>query len=219
MPRGAPAAGALPELAAVRWRSLVDEERLFRRERLWTATTAAHVFPFMVTAVLLGLLDPVLVPASLIALLCAWAIPDLYAARGAGVLRPHPRRAAGDGAPERRALGLLADLVGHDARVVLLDTGYVVERGRLGTWVVGEAGAVLLRPGGRRVHCMCVRVPDAELPPADRAAHLLLALRADERGFATLANLAFAGALWRLLRRLPEPARRALTAAREAQRS
>ena len=89
---------------------------------------------------------------------------------------------------------------------MLSATGYVTERGGFGVWVLGEAGAVLVRPGGRRVHCLCVRVEDRELPPADRIAHLLLALRADERGFATLANLAFSGAAWRLRRRLPAPA-------------
>jgi hypothetical protein len=62
--------------------------------------------------------------------------------------------------------------------------------------------------------------PDAErasageqLPAADRTAHLLLALRADEIGFATVANLAFSGARWRLRRRLNAPSREALDAA------
>jgi hypothetical protein len=62
------------------------------------------------------------------------------------------------------------------------------------------------------VHCFCVRVPEAGLPRADRVAHLLLALRADERGFATLANCAFAGARWRVRRRLPAHMRPALDA-------
>jgi hypothetical protein len=44
-------------------------------------------------------------------------------------------------------------------------------------------------------------------------AHLLLAFRTDERGFATLANCTFAGARWRVRRRLPEPMRPALNAA------
>ncbi len=44
---------------------------------------------------------------------------------------------------------------------------------------------------------------DRELPPSDRIAHLLLALRVDEEGFATVANHAFAGAPWRVRRRLP----------------
>jgi hypothetical protein len=73
-------------------------------------------------------------------------------------------------------------------------------------------------PGGRRVHCFCVRVPDPGLPPSDRISHLLLALRVDEEGFATVANHAFAGAAWRLRRRLPEPMRPALAAARAAAR-
>jgi hypothetical protein len=72
---------------------------------------------------------------------------------------------------------------------------------------------VLVRPGGRRVHCFCVKTVDGDLPSADRIAHLLLALRADERGFATVANVAFSGARWRLLRRLSKPARAALDAA------
>ncbi len=48
------------------------------------------------------------------------------------------------------------------------------------------------------------------LPGGDRIAHLLLALRADEEGFATVANRAFAGARWRLRRRLDAPVRPAL---------
>ena len=55
--------------------------------------------------------------------------------------------------------------------------------------------------------------PFQDLPLADRTAHLLLALREDEAGFATVANLAFAGAVWRLRRRLPPNARQALLAA------
>jgi hypothetical protein len=58
-----------------------------------------------------------------------------------------------------------------------------------------------------------VSVTDAELPPSDRIAHLLLALRTDETGFATVANHAFAGAPWRLRRRMPAPTRAALDAA------
>jgi hypothetical protein len=59
-------------------------------------------------------------------------------------------------------------------------------------------------------------VTDPELPPSDRIAHLLLALREDEVGFATVANHAFAGAPWRVRRRLPKPMRPALTAAQTA---
>jgi hypothetical protein len=94
-----------------------------------------------------------------------------------------------------------------------------MERGALGVWLIGPAGALLVRPGGRRVHCYCVRVNDPELPSGDRIAHLLLALRTDERGFATVANLAFSGALWRVRRRLPKVVRPALEAGRAAGRA
>jgi hypothetical protein len=88
----------------------------------------------------------------------------------------------------------------------------VLERGALGVWLVGPAGALLVRPGGRRVNCYCVRVNDPELPAGDRIAHLLLALRVDEQGFATVANLAFSGARWRVRRRLDARQRPALDA-------
>ena len=200
----------LPETAAVHWRPRLDPERLRRRGRLWTATTVAHSIPFLVTAVVLLALEPLSFPVAIMAIVHAWMIPELYAARGANVLRP--RRRSADG-PERVAAGLLGDLVGHAAREVHGRTGVVPERGRLGIWVVGEAGALLVRPGGRRVDCWCVKADAADLPSGDRIAHLLLALRADEQGFATVANLAFSGAPWRVRRRLQAPMRPALAAA------
>lgn len=207
---GCPLSGSLPELAAVHWRPRASEERLTRTGRLWTLSAIAHTVPLFAAAVVLAALDPITVPVGLVLLAHAWAIPELYAARGAKVLRPR-RRAAGQA--ERAALGLLGDLVGHATRELHARTGLVLERGRLGTWVLGEAGALLVRPGGRRVNCYCVQVPDPALPGADRTAHLLLALRADERGFATVANLAFSGAPWRVRRRLPAGAREALRSA------
>jgi hypothetical protein len=161
-------------------------------------------------AAVLTALKPVIAPVLLIALAYAWIVPELYAARGANVLRPRAPRSA---AAERVALGLLGDLLGHDARELQRRTGLVVERAQLGTWILGEAGAVLVPPGGRRVHCYCVKVTEPDLPAGDQIAHLLLALRADEVGFATVANLAFSGARWRLRRRLKVPARVALDAA------
>jgi hypothetical protein len=163
----------------------------------------------------LFLLEPLSAPVGLIMLAHAWAIPELYAKRGANVLRPRPRR---DDGPEQTALGLLGDLVGHEARELHARTGLVLERGALGVWVVGEAGAVLVRPGGRRVFCWCVRVDDPSLPSADRIAHLLLALRTDEAGFATVANLAFSGGRRRVRRRLAPRLRPALDAAAAAAR-
>jgi hypothetical protein len=202
-------AEALPETAAVHWRPRLDARRLRARGRTWTLTTVAHTVPFLGTAGLLTALEPLSFPVGLALIAHAWAIPELYARRGANVVRPRPR--AGD-APERAALGLLGDLVGHDARDLHARTGLVPERGEHGVWLVGEAGALLVTPGGRRVFCWCVQVPEPGLPSGDRIAHLLLALRADEAGFATVANLAFSGAPWRLRRRLPPRARPALDA-------
>jgi hypothetical protein len=175
--------------------------------------TTAHTLPFVATAGVLGALKPITIPVSLILLAHAWIIPELYASRGANVVRPRPRAGAHE---ERVAVGLLADLIGHEARERHRATGLVLERGGLGVWLVGEAGALLVRPGGRRVHCYCVKVATPELPSGDRIAHLLLALRTDEAGFATVANLAFSGARWRLRRRLYAPARQALDDAADA---
>jgi hypothetical protein len=198
---------ALPELATVYWRERISDASLTRTARIWTLCTIAHTVPFIGAAVLLVALKPITLPVALILLAHAWAIPELYAARGANVLRP-PREH--DGESERVALGLLGDLLDSGPRELHTGTGIVVEQGRFGTWMVSVAGAVLVRPGGRRVHCYCVKATGEQLPPSDRIAHLLLALRTDEAGFATVANLAFSGAAWRLRRRLPAPPRQAL---------
>ncbi len=202
--------GVLPETERVYWRPRVDARRLALRGRLWTATTVAHTLPFLGIAVLLMALEPLTAPVAAVAVAHAWAIPDLYARRGANVLK---RRARGSEEAERVSAGLLGDLLGHDARERYATTGLVVERGALGVWLLGEAGALLVAPGGRRAHCFCVGVPDPALPSGDRVAHLLLALREDEAGFATVANLAFSGARWRVRRRLARPLRSALDAA------
>lgn len=213
----APAAvgGALPELANVHWRRRVDDCSLRRAGRLWTLCTVAHTVPFVLVALVLGLASPILLPFAVISLAHAWAIPELYAARGAKVARSLRGER---GRSERIALGLLGDLVDHRARSLHGRCGLMLEPGRLGVWLVGEAGALLVRPGGRRVHCYCVKVPAPELPSGDRVAHLLLALRTDEAGFATVANLAFCGARWRLSRRLKSPVREALSVAVAAAR-
>jgi hypothetical protein len=207
---------ALPETAGVYWRPRIDAARLRTRGRLWTLTALAHSVPFAATAVLLFVLEPLTFPLGLVLLGHAWVIPELYAKRGANVLRALRRAAEG---PERVAAGLVGDLVGHEARELHAGTGLVTERGGLGAWVVGEAGAVLVVPGGRRVFCFCVVVEDPSLPSGDRIAHLLLALREDEAGFATVANTAFSGAPARLRRRLPPGRRPALDAAVRSVRS
>jgi hypothetical protein len=69
------------------------------------------------------------------------------------------------------------------------------------------------------VDCWCVRVADQEgLPGADRLAHLLLALREDEGGFAKVGNLGFSGAVWRVRSRMPRRLRAAVDAAGAAAR-
>ena len=118
-PDGLALTGELPELASVYWRRRVDARALRRADRLWTLSTVAHELPFLATAAVLPLLNPVTIPVAVMALAHAWFIPELHAARGAGVMRS-PRRARGSAAPapgaETRALGLLGDLVGHEAR-------------------------------------------------------------------------------------------------------
>jgi hypothetical protein len=213
------AAPALPELSTVPWRPRASAESIRRRGHVWTAYTFAHVVPFLAAAAALVLLDPIALPVAIACFAHAWIIPELYAFRGANVIRRKPFRGRPPGelppdGPERTAQGLLGDLLGHDERELQRQTGLAMEKGELGTWLVGEAGALLLAPGGKRVHCYCVATSDPELPPSDRIAHLLLALRTDETGFATVANHAFAGAPWRLRRRLSPGARTALTAAR-----
>jgi hypothetical protein len=207
---------ALPELAAVPWRPLETERRLRLRARLWTLTMYAHVVPFCCVAVVLMLLEPLSAPVAAIALVQAWMIPGLYAVRGANTVRP---RGARNETAEPVAQGLLGDLLDHDARELQRATGLALERGTFGVWLVGERGALLVVPGGRIVHCFCVSAADESLPPSDRIAHLLLALRTDEQGFATVANHAFAGAPWRVRRRLQRHARPAITAAQRLARA
>jgi hypothetical protein len=207
----------LPELVAVHWRPRVDAQRLRRTDALWTTTTVAHVVPFVAAGAALLAVQPLAAPVTLASLAHAWVIPELYAQRGANVVRPKASRASEEA--EARSVGLLGDLVGHEARELHARTGLVLERGTLGVWLVGPAGALLVRPGARRVLCYCVGVNDPELPSGDRIAHLLLALRSDERGFATVANLAFSGARWRVRRRLTAAMRPALEAGAAAARA
>ena len=143
-------AGALPELAAVPWRRRASEGSLRRRGQLWTLTTVAHVVPFIAVAVVLMLLQPLSAPVAVAALAHAWIIPELYAVRGANTIRPKRREPP---AAEPVAQGFLGDLLNHQERDLHRSTGLALERGRLGVWLVGEAGAVLVTP----------RDPDSEI--------------------------------------------------------
>jgi hypothetical protein len=211
----------LEEAARLVWREDASERTLRRDEHRWTAWTAWVVLAFTVPGALLVAIEPLTFPAAAICFAHAWAIPWLQARRGARQVVPigSERSAAADERVDREvegvALGLLGDLVGHSERELLARTGLVLQRGELGVWLVGEQGAFLIRRAGRRVDCWCVRVGEAtELPAGDRVAHLLLALREDELGFAKVANLGFSGATWRVRRQLPERSRPALREAR-----
>jgi hypothetical protein len=215
----------LEEAAALWWREDVRPETLRRNGRRWTAWTVWVVVVFAAPGVGLLLLSPLTLPVALGCFAHAWIVPRLQARRGArsvvplGSERGRVRGRSANPGAEGVALGLLGDLVGHRERDLLRLAGLALHRGRLGVWLVGERGALLVRPGGRRVDCWCVRVAEADgLPAGDRVAHLLLALREDEAGFAIVANLGFSGAAWRVRRGLPEAARPALRAARELAR-
>ena len=205
------ASAALPELAAVPWRKPIDADRLHRWGRLWTAWTVVFTIPFIAAGIALLWIQPLAAAVAAASFAHAWIIPELHAFRGASVLRQKGERNEG---AEPVAQGFLGDLLGHDARALQRETGLVMEDGRLGRWLIGEAGGILFRPGSKRVHCFCVTAIDKQLPPSDRIAHLLLALRTDEIGFATVANHAFSGAAWRVRRRLPKEMRPAFDKAR-----
>jgi hypothetical protein len=207
----------LEEAARLHWREDASERTLRRDGRRWTAWTAWVVLAFTLPGAALIAIEPLSFPAAAICFAHAWAVPWLQARRGArqvvpiGSERSAARRPDADGGAEGVALGLLGDLVGHRERELLSETGLARQRGELGTWLVGEQGAFLVRPKGRRVDCWCVRVGESDgLPAGDRVAHLLLALREDELGFAKVANLGFSGASWRVRRQLEARSRAAL---------
>jgi hypothetical protein len=214
---------ALPELASVPWRRPADARWLRRWARIWHAWTLLYSVPFICAGLGIIWLEPLATPVAVAALAHAWIIPELYAFRGASVVRPKQPRATAKASGRATAFpgepvaqGLLGDLLDHEERDLQRNTGLALERGELGVWLLGEGGALLVSPGGGRVHCFCVGAVERELPPSDRIAHLLLALRVDEEGFATVANHVFAGAPWRVTRRLPRRMRPALDAARRA---
>jgi hypothetical protein len=215
-------AGGLIELQRLPWREHASERTLRRDGRRWTLWSAGLVVTFGAPAALVLALDLLLFPVAALLLLHGLLILRLQAGRAVSAVRPlvpreGPDRGAGDA--ETVALGLLGDLLGHRERELMSRSGLALQRGRLGIWLLGERGALLVRPGGRRIFSFCVRVGDADdLPAADRVAHLLLALREDEEGFATVANLGFSGAVWRCRMRMDPKQRVALAAAGAAAR-
>jgi hypothetical protein len=213
----------LVEARRLTWRERASEETLSRDERRWTLWTVAVLVSFGAPAALLMALNPWLFPAALILIAHAWLICRMQAGRAVTSVVPLGSGAAGSGgsdrSPDAVALGLLGDLLGHRERDLMQRSGLALQRGRSGVWLLGERGALLLRPGGRRIFSFCVRIGESEdLPAGDRVAHLLLALREDEEGFATVANLGFSGAVWRCRFRMESRQRLALEAAAAAAR-
>lgn len=206
----------LVEARRLHWRERAGESTLRRDGRRWTLWTASVLVAFGAPAALVVALDVWLFPIALLLLTHAVLICRLQAGRAVSSVVPLGSARAG---PEEVAVGLLGDLLGHAERDLLRRSGLTLQRGRLGVWLLGERGALLLRPGGRRIFSFCVRVAESEdLPVGDHVAHLLLALREDEEGFATVANLGFSGAPWRCRMRMPAPQRPALDEARAAAR-
>jgi hypothetical protein len=225
-------AAVLSEAAAIPWRRRTTERTLRRDGRRWTLWTSGVVLTFAGPAALLIWLEPLAFPAAAFWFAHGVAVTHMQARRGArsvvpiGSERSAARELGTDDAgaqaegPHQAALGLLGDLVGHEERDLLNESGLALQRGRLGIWLVGEEGAILVRPSGRRVYCHCVRVSEAgDLPAGDRVAHLLLALREDEEGFGTVANINFSGGARRVRRRLPRRSRPTFDRARELARA
>jgi hypothetical protein len=224
MPLQAPPSATLPEAGSLGWnRERASEQTLRRDGRRWTAWTTWVVLIFSAPGVALLAIEPLAFPVALLCFAHAIAVPALQARRGAravvamGSEKSAASREGEATGPERIALGLLADLAGRTAIDAVRKSGLAPYRGEFGFWLVGEQGAYLVRRSlfGRRVFSWCVRVGSEDgLPAADRVAHLLLALREDEAGFATVANLNFSGAAWRLGRHLAAGELEALRQAR-----
>jgi hypothetical protein len=212
----------LVEAQRLPWRERASERTLVRDGRRWTKWTAMVAIGFGAPAATVLALDLWLFPVAILLSVHGYLICRMQAGRAVTSVVPLSSRPAcarsaeamSASDPETVAIGLLGDLLDHSQRDLLLKTGLAMQRGRLGIWLLGERGALLVRPGGRRIFSFCVRVGDADdLPGGDRVAHLLLALREDEEGFATVANLGFSGAVWRCRRRMKPAQRPALEGA------
>ena len=115
--------------------------------------------------------------------------PDRQRAQRRAARRRGPRRRGGRARAARRP-GRPRE------RDLLRRAGLALQRGELGAWLVGEQGAFLVR-SRRAAGGLLVRAGGRDrpsFPAGDRVAHLLLALREDELGFAKVANLGFSGA-------------------------
>src|SRR5262249_15960954 len=130
--------GILAEAEAMPWRRRASERTLAREGHLWTLWSIGIVVTFALPAVLLIWIQPLAFPVAALFLGEGIAVIQLQARRGARGVKPLGE--GGGSEPERVALGLLGDLVGHDERERLAATGLALESGQLGAWLVGEEG-------------------------------------------------------------------------------
>ena len=93
--RGWLSSQVLTETAGVYWRPRVDARRLqVDRPAVDASSTFAHTVPWLLMAGFLLYLEPLSFPLAIILVAHAWIIPELYAKRGANVLRPAKRLSA-----------------------------------------------------------------------------------------------------------------------------
>ena len=150
---------ALPELGSVPWRARTDARWLRRWQRIWHAWTLLYTVPFVAAAVGMLWLDPITAPVALVAAAHAWIIPELYAARGATVAPPEgaaPRACrAGRAGPARRPARP------RRARAAASDRAGAASAASWASGSSARPAPCWSRPGGRCVHCFCVRATDA----------------------------------------------------------
>ncbi len=194
------------------WRPRATARSLARTGQLWTLSTVSQTVPFVhhrgparraQADHPSGERDP-----------ARPCLDHSRALRGPGGECREPRSAPARAAPqaEQRAMLLLGDLIGHDARALYERTGLVSERGELGVWLRRAGGSAAGRHRGRPARLLPVRQghrPRAARGRSRRSPAAGLCAPTSP-GFATLANLAFSGARWRMRRRLQAPAREAL---------
>src|SRR4051812_42549461 len=104
-------AAVLPELASVPWRKTTDAVWVRPHARLGRAGPLLAPGPSAPAGVGMVLLEPLAAPVAFAVLAHAWIIPELYAFRGASVVRPKGPRNAG---AEPVAQGFLGDLLDHE---------------------------------------------------------------------------------------------------------
>ena len=140
-------APVLPETAAVYWRPRLDAARLRRRELGWTLSTLAHTIPFLAAAVLMLYARAALVPGG--GDRARPRLGDPGALRQPRRLRGPARARAPTTGPSGPRSGCWATCSATRRATLHARTGLALERGGLGVWLVGEAGALLVRPGRR----------------------------------------------------------------------